>query len=172
MTDFLSFEHKFLFIPIGGSNEIGMNMNLYHYEGKWIIVDCGAGFCDQDSLGGDIIIPDYNFLLERKEDILGLLITHAHNDHIGAVTFFLQECNIPIYTTKFSADFLQFKLSDKKCIAKADIRIINNKQTFSLGLFHITPVNLLHSIAVLYQPPPWGFTTTKMYFKAHVSQHK
>ena len=95
-----------LFIPLGGSNEIGMNLNLYHYKGKWLLVDLGIGFCEQDLPGVDITLPKIDFIEQYKKDIVGLVLTHAHEDHIGGVPYLWQYLECPIYTTKFTASVL------------------------------------------------------------------
>src|SRR5690348_317870 len=94
------FDHNDLvFIPIGGANEIGMNLNAYHYKGKWLIVDCGAGFADESMPGVDMIVPDPSFFQDKTKDIAALIVTHAHEDHVGAVPHLWEVLKCPIYTT-------------------------------------------------------------------------
>ena len=84
---------KLLFVPLGGSGEIGMNLNLYHLDGKWIVVDCGIGFSDDFYPGADIIVPDTTFIEQIKDDIIAMVITHAHEDHVGGIPYFGQILN-------------------------------------------------------------------------------
>ena len=100
-------KEQLLFLPLGGSGEIGMNLNLYHLDGKWIMVDCGVGFADDYYPGADLIVPDISFIHEIKKDLLGIVITHAHEDHVGAVPYLWTEFECPVYTTKFTAEFLK-----------------------------------------------------------------
>ena len=85
--DFAKHKDELLFIPLGGSNEIGMNMNLYAIDGKWLMVDCGIGFAGEYLPGVEVIVPDISVILENKENLLGMVITHAHEDHLGAVPY-------------------------------------------------------------------------------------
>ena len=107
-------KEQLLFCPLGGSGEIGGNMNLYSYgkkdDQKWIIVDMGVSFADDSVPGVDLIMPDAGFIIDKKDDLLGIVLTHAHEDHIGAVPYLLKKLgNIPIYTTPFTASVLRRK---------------------------------------------------------------
>ena len=104
--------HKddFLFIPLGGCNEIGINVNLYHYKGKYLIVDCGSGFADDYLPGVDMLVADMSFIAKYKKDIVGLVLTHAHEDHLGGIQYLWNELECPIYATTFTANFLKIKL--------------------------------------------------------------
>ena len=99
--------HKedFLFLPLGGSNEIGMNFNLYHKDGKWLIIDCGIGFADEDIPGVDILTPKLDFFTKYKPEIVGLIITHIHEDHIGAVGYLWEYLKCPVYVSKIGKEF-------------------------------------------------------------------
>ena len=110
--DFAKYRDELLFVPLGGSNEIGMNLNLYCLNGKWLMVDCGIGFANESLPGVEVIVPDITFIAERKDDLLGLVITHAHEDHLGAVPYLWRELGCPIYATPFTASFLNHKLSE------------------------------------------------------------
>ena len=106
-----AYKDKLLFVPLGGSNEIGINVNLYHLQGKWIMVDCGSGFADDHLPGVDMVVADVSFIEEHKKDLLGIVLTHAHEDHLGAIQYLWNELECPIYTTKFTKAFLKSKLS-------------------------------------------------------------
>src|SRR5277367_6171720 len=101
-----------LFLALGGANEIGMNVNLYHSEGKWLMLDFGAGFADDTLPGIDMIVPDITLLMEHKKDFLGIVLTHAHEDHLGAVPYLWKELKCPVYATPFTASVLKAKLQE------------------------------------------------------------
>ena len=84
-----TYKDKLLFVPLGGANEIGINVNLYHFQGKWIMVDCGSGFADEYLPGVDMVVADLKFIERHKKDLLGLVLTHAHEDHLGAIMLLL-----------------------------------------------------------------------------------
>ena len=107
-------KHKddLLFVPLGGANEIGINVNLYHYKGKWLMVDCGAGFADEYLPGVDMVIADLKFIEKYKNDIVGLILTHAHEDHLGAVQYVWNDLQCPVYATTFTANFLKLRLAE------------------------------------------------------------
>ena len=98
-------KNDLLFLPLGGANEIGINVNLYHYQGKWLMVDCGSGFADDYLPGVDMIIADISFIERYKKDIVGLVLTHAHEDHLGAIQYLWSSLECPIYATTFTANF-------------------------------------------------------------------
>ena len=140
-------EHKedLLFIPLGGTNEIGMNFNLYHYQGKWLIVDCGSSFASEDLPGVDLLVPDYSFIQKYKKDIVGIVLTHAHEDHIGGLSYIWQEIGSNIYTTKFTANFLKTKFSEYSIQTDGVINIIDPSKNLLLSPFSINMINLTHS---------------------------
>jgi len=140
-------QHKdeLLFVPLGGCNEIGMNFNMYHVNGKWIIVDCGSGFPDDYYPGVDLIVADSSFALSVKDDIEAIILTHAHEDHVGGVGFFLQEIDCPIYTTAFTANFLKSKLSEFTFENKPRIKEVRTKDVINIADFEVEFVSLTHS---------------------------
>ncbi|MFP3035418.1 MAG: MBL fold metallo-hydrolase, partial [Candidatus Tisiphia sp.] len=105
-------KNDLLFLPLGGANEIGINVNLYHYQGKWLMVDCGSGFADDYLPGVDMIIADISFIERYKKDIVGLVLTHAHEDHLGAIQYLWSSLECPIYATTFTANFLKLRLAE------------------------------------------------------------
>jgi ribonuclease J len=141
---------ELVFLPLGGSNEIGMNFNLYGYgpahRRKWIVVDLGVTFGDQATPGVEIILPDPAFIEDFAEDILGIVLTHAHEDHIGAVAWLWPRLRAPLYATPFTAFLLREKLREKGLIERAPITEIPLGGTFSLGPFDLTLLTLTHSI--------------------------
>lgn len=134
-----------LFLPLGGAGEIGMNFNLYYYRGKWLIVDCGSGFAEDYLPGVDMIIPDISYLMQHKKDILGMVLTHAHEDHIGGVQYLWEELECPIYTTPFTSTFLKNRLKELKMGLCNEIVEIPHAGQLTLGGFDIQMVPLSHS---------------------------
>lgn len=139
------YKDKLLFIPLGGSNEIGINVNLYHYKGKWIMVDCGSGFADDYLPGVDMVVADLSFIEERKKDLLGIILTHAHEDHLGAVQYLWNGLECPIYTTKFTKAFLKSKIAEYNFADRLKINEIDPLNSFELGPFTIDMIGLTHS---------------------------
>ena len=141
---------ELVFLPLGGSNEIGMNFNLYGYgpedDRKWIVVDLGVTFGDQTTPGVEIILPDPEFIAEYADDILGIVLTHAHEDHIGAVAWLWPQLKAPVYATPFTAYLLREKLRDADLLDEVDITEVPLSGKFSLGPFDLELVTLTHSI--------------------------
>ncbi|MFO0388414.1 MAG: ribonuclease J [Alphaproteobacteria bacterium] len=144
--DFSKHKDDLLFVPLGGSNEIGMNLNLYTYGGKWLMVDCGMGFAGDYYPGIEILLPDISFIAERKEDLLGLVITHAHEDHLGAVPYLWRELECPIYTTPFTGAFLKHKMSEMGPGKKPEVITLDSGGKVDIGAFSLELVELTHSI--------------------------
>lgn len=140
-----SHKHDLLFIPLGGSNEIGINVNLYHYNGKWLMVDCGSGFADQYLPGVDILVADLSFISKHKKDIIGLVLTHAHEDHIGGIQYLWDEIECPIYATNFTANFLKIRLSEYSMSKKLKIHAVEPGSKINLDPFTVEMVPLTHS---------------------------
>ncbi len=143
--DLKKHKEELLFIPIGGANEIGMNLNLYHFQGKWLIFDLGIGFT-QEAPGIDIVVPDISFLETIKKDILGLVLTHAHEDHLGAVQYLWERLEVPVYTSVFTAAFLYEKLKEFDLEKRVPIKKLKQNQEFSLEPFKIKLFEINHSI--------------------------
>ena len=145
--DFNINKHKndLLFVPLGGAGEIGMNFNLYQYEGKWLIVDCGAGFAEEYMPGIDMIIPDISFILRHKKDIEGIVLTHSHEDHFGSVQYLWDLLECPIYATKFTSSFLKRRLKDNNVSMVNKIYEVKENSQFSVGSFKVDFVSLCHS---------------------------
>lgn len=143
-------QDELVFLPLGGSGEIGMNLNAYGYgpphARKWIIVDIGVTFGGQDEPGVDLIVPDPAFLEERSEDILGIVLTHAHEDHIGAIAHLWPRLPAPIYATPFTAYLVREKLKEHRLEAKAPVTVVPLGGAITLGPFDIRYITLTHSI--------------------------
>ena len=143
-------KEELLFCPLGGSGEIGMNMNLFAYgkedNQKWIIVDMGVTFADDSIPGIDLIMPDPGFIIDKKKDLLGIVLTHAHEDHIGAVAHIWPSLRCKLYATPFTAALLTEKFKEKKIDISAFLKIVPLNSKIKLGDFEIDFVTLTHSI--------------------------
>jgi len=144
--NFKELKKELLFLPLGGAGEIGMNLNMYHYQGKWLIVDIGIGFANSYFPGVEIVLPNINFLIEKRKDIVGIILTHAHEDHIGAVPYLWQEIQAPVYTNNFTATVLKAKLTEYHLTGKVPITILENNKKTNIGPFNIELINITHSI--------------------------
>ena len=143
-------KEELLFCPLGGSGEIGMNLNLYAYGNsenqKWIIVDVGVTFADDSIPGIDLIYPDPGFIVDKKDDVLGIVLTHAHEDHIGAIAHIWPKLKCNIYATPFTAALVREKFREKKIDVSSYLKIVELNGTLDLSPFKIEFVTLTHSI--------------------------
>jgi len=143
-------KEEFIFCPLGGSGEIGMNMNLFAYGNpenrKWIIVDIGVTFADDTIPGIDLIYPDPGFIVDKKNDLLGLVLTHAHEDHIGAIAHIWPKLQCDIYATPFTSVLINEKFKEKKIDLGKKLKIVQLNGNITLGPFKIEFVTLTHSI--------------------------
>ena len=146
----MSQKDKLIFCPLGGSGEIGMNMNLYSYgkpdNQKWLIVDIGVTFADDTLPGIDLIYPDPGFIIDKKDDLLGIILTHAHEDHIGAIAHIWPQLKCNIYATPFTSVLIKEKFREKKIEIGNNLKIVDLNGTIKLGSFTIEFVTLTHSI--------------------------
>lgn len=133
-------------IPLGGLGEIGKNITLYEYGGDMLLVDCGMSFPDEETPGIDIVIPDFTYILENKEKIKGMVITHAHEDHIGAIPYLLQNFNVPIYATRLTLGIIEGKLKEHNLLSTAKLNVIKASDTIELGKFSVEAIHVNHSI--------------------------
>jgi ribonuclease J len=146
-----NYEKDLLFIPLGGTNKIGANLYVYHYKGKFVIVDFGCGFANDAFPGVEITVPDISFLLKHKKDILGIVLTHGHEDHIGALQHLWNELGCNIYATPFTATLLKERFLDNNFKHSGKIITVGLKDpTFSLLPFKIEMVPLCHSIPEMH----------------------
>ena len=133
-------------IPLGGLLEIGKNMTVFEYENDIVIVDCGLAFPEDDMLGVDLVIPDITYLERNKEKIRGLVITHGHEDHIGAIPYLLKQINIPIYATKLTAGLIRNKLEEHKLLRSTKLKVVNQGEKVNLGKIKVEFIRSCHSI--------------------------
>jgi len=136
----------FAFLPLGGTGEIGMNLNLYRCDGRWLAVDCGIGFGGPEHPEVDIMMPDPGFLAERRDRLAGMVITHAHEDHIGAVAWLWPHLRCPVYATPFAASVLRRKLAEAQLLNKVSITEIAPGGAFTIAPFKLQFLRVAHSI--------------------------
>ena len=137
---------KLKIIPLGGLGEIGKNMTAYEFGSDIIVVDCGMGFPDESMYGVDIVLPDVTYLKANAEKIRGLILTHGHEDHIGAVPYVLRDLDIPIYTTPLTAALVELKLEEHDLLYNTQIFTKKAGASFRLGCFTIEFIHVNHSI--------------------------
>jgi len=137
---------KLKIIPLGGLSEIGKNMMSMEYENDIIIIDAGLMFPGEEMLGIDLVIPDISYLLENKEKIRGIVITHGHEDHIGALPYLLPQLNVPVYSTKLTNGLISVKLKERKALAGAKLNVVPYGGQVSLGKFKVEFFHVCHSI--------------------------
>jgi ribonuclease J len=137
---------ELLFLALGGAGEIGMNLNLYGYGGKWLMLDCGVTFGDDRAPGVDVLLPDPAFIVERRESLVGLVVTHAHEDHLGAIPYIWDRLRCPVYATPFAAAVLRAKLKEAAFDDEVPITVVPMSGKFSVGPFQLELVTLTHSI--------------------------
>lgn len=130
---------------LGGLNEIGKNMTMIEYKGDIVIIDCGLIFPEDEMLGIDIVIPDMSYLVKNKDKIKALLVTHGHEDHIGAIPYLLKKINVPIYTMKFTLGLIKLKIKEHN-LSGVDLHEIQPRQKISLGVFDAEFIRVNHSI--------------------------
>lgn len=139
-------ESKLQVIPLGGLEQIGMNITAFRYEDSIIVVDCGLSFPDDDMLGIDLVIPDITYLQENIDKVKGFVITHGHEDHIGALPYVLHELNIPIYATRLTMGIIEHKLEEHNLLKTTRRKVVKFGQSINLGQFRVEFIRTNHSI--------------------------
>ncbi len=139
-------KNELLFCALGGSGEIGMNVNLYGCQGKWVMVDCGITFADAGYPGIDVILPDLSFIEERLGDLVGIVLTHGHEDHIGALPYLAEDLGVPLYATAFTAGLIRGKLEEEGIANRVTLKVVDPSKSFNVGPFGFTFVGVSHSI--------------------------
>jgi ribonuclease J len=137
---------KLQITPLGGLGQFGMNMTVFRYDDQMIIVDCGMMFPDEDLLGVDIAIPDLTYIEAHRDELIGIVLTHAHEDHVGALPFVLQVANPPIYATQFTYGLVEGKLQEWGLLEKVTTHTIGSREKFTLGPFEIEFIRVSHSL--------------------------
>ncbi|MBR5376055.1 MAG: ribonuclease J, partial [Lachnospiraceae bacterium] len=140
-------DSKLRIIPLGGLEQIGLNITAFEYGESIIVVDCGLAFPEDDMLGIDLCIPDVTYLKDNIDKVKGFVITHGHEDHIGALPYILKEINVPIYATKLTIGLIDRKLEEHNLKGVTKRKVINHGQSINLGAFRIEFIKTNHSIA-------------------------
>ena len=148
-------KNDLIFLPLGGSSEIGMNSNLYHYDDNWIMVDLGISFADESMPGVDILLPDIDFIVERRDKLKGIFLTHGHEDHMGAIQYIWEKLRVPIYGSSFTIALLKKKLKEVGLLGNVQLITMYENKSINIGPFDIQPVSLTHSI-----PDPFSLSIT------------
>lgn len=138
-------ENELYFLPLGGSEQFGCNLNVYAYQGKILLIDCGIGFADESMPGVDILLPDPAFLEDQSKNIVGLVVTHAHEDHIGAVAYLWERFRCPVYCTPFTANILREKLNEKN-VRDVPVHLIKPDEEIQRGPFTLNFASVSHSV--------------------------
>ncbi len=138
---------KLKIIPLGGLNEIGKNLTVFEYENEIIVVDCGLAFPEDEMLGVDIVIPDISYLEKNKDKVKAILITHGHEDHIGAIPYFLKKINVPVYGSKLSLGLIKVKLAEHNLEKQTKLVTVEPRQVLKFGKFKVEFIRVTHSIA-------------------------
>lgn len=133
-------------IPLGGLEQIGMNITAFEYEDSILVVDCGLAFPADDMLGIDLVIPDVTYLKENIDRVKGFVITHGHEDHIGALPYVLKEVNVPIYATRLTMGIIENKLTEHNLMRGTKRKVVKFGQSINLGSFRVEFIKTNHSI--------------------------
>ena len=137
---------KVRIIPLGGLEQIGMNITAFEYDDTIVVVDCGLAFPTDDMLGIDLVIPDVTYLEKNIDRVKGFVITHGHEDHIGALPYILQKINVPVYGTKLTIGLIENKLKEHNLMKNTKRKVIKHGQSINLGCFRIEFIKTNHSI--------------------------
>lgn len=138
---------KLKVIPLGGLGEIGKNITVFEYGEDIIVVDCGMAFPDDDMLGIDLVLPDTTYLTKNRDRVKGIVVTHGHEDHIGALPYVLRELNVPVYGTRLALGLLEYKLEEHGILSNCKLQTVSQGQTIDLGVFKVEFIRSTHSIA-------------------------
>ena len=138
---------KLRIIPLGGLEQIGMNITAFEYEDSIVVVDCGLAFPEDDMLGIDLVIPDVTYLKDNASKVKGFVITHGHEDHIGALPYVLKEINVPVYGTRLTLGILRNKLKEHGILSSSKLNNVEAGESIKLGCFKAEFIHTNHSIA-------------------------
>ena len=137
---------KLRIIPLGGLEQIGMNITAFEYDDSIIVVDCGLAFPEDDMFGIDLVIPDVTYLEENIDKVKGFVITHGHEDHIGALPYILKKINVPVYATRLTMGIIEHKLTEHEMMEVTRRHVVSFGQTVNLGRFRVEFIKTNHSI--------------------------
>ena len=137
-------------IPLGGLEQIGMNITAFEYEDSIVVVDCGLSFPADDMLGIDLVIPDVTYLKDNIDKVKGFVITHGHEDHIGALPYVLREVNVPIYATRLTMGIIENKLKEHELTRGTKRKVVKFGQSINLGHFRVEFIKTNHSLSLIH----------------------
>ena len=137
---------KLQIIPLGGLGEFGKNCMAIRWQDDIFVIDAGLMFPDEELLGVDVVVPDITYLIENRERVRGIVLTHGHEDHIGGLPWILSELRVPVYGTEFTLAYVEGKLEEHGLLDDADMIEMIPGEPFSLGIFKITPIRVTHSL--------------------------
>lgn len=140
-------ENSVKVIPLGGLGEIGKNMTAIEYKNEIIVIDCGLGFPEEEMYGVDLVIPDVTYLLNNKDKVKGIFLTHGHEDHIGAIPYILKQIQVPVYGTRLTMGLVENKLKEHNMLLESELHNVNAKDIIEIGSFKIEFIRVTHSIA-------------------------
>jgi len=146
MSNIVNTNSKLKIIPLGGMEQIGMNITAFEYEDSIIVVDCGLAFPENDMLGVDLVIPDVTYLKDNIDKVKGFFITHGHEDHIGSIPYVLRDINVPIYATKLTIGLIEHKLEEHEMQKKVKTKVVKYGQHINIGCFRVEFIRTNHSI--------------------------
>src|SRR3954453_12465973 len=138
--------HKLHIVPLGGLGEFGTNCMAVRYGDDIIVIDAGLMFPEAELLGVDIVVPDISYLVENRQHVRGIVLTHGHEDHIGALPWVLSELNVPVYGTEFTLAYVEGKLEEHRLLDEAELIEMEPKHKFTIGPFTIEPIRVTHSL--------------------------
>ncbi|HEY8531630.1 MAG TPA: ribonuclease J, partial [Limnochorda sp.] len=134
-------------IPLGGLGEIGKNMTVIESQGEILVIDAGVMFPEDEMPGVDLVIPDITYLVERKDRVRGIILTHGHEDHIGALPYVLRQLNVPVYGTRLTLGLVEAKLEEHQLLGEARLREVRAGEARTIGRFEVEFIHVNHSIA-------------------------
>src|SRR5690554_1957713 len=140
-------KEKVKIIPLGGLGEVGKNMTVFEYKNEIIVVDSGMGFPSDEMYGIDLVIPDLSYLIKHKNKVKGIVLTHGHEDHIGALPFLLKEINVPVYATRLTLGLVEYKLKEHGILDSTQLQVVHAKDIVKFGEFSVEFIQSGHSIA-------------------------
>ncbi|WHH58876.1 ribonuclease J [Petroclostridium sp. X23] len=143
----MSKKSKLKIIPLGGLNEIGKNITAFEYGNDIVILDCGLAFPEDEMLGVDLVIPDVSYLIKNKDKVRGIVLTHGHEDHIGALPYVLRDINVPVYGTKLTLGLVEYKLKEHGLLSSVKLMTVKPGEEVTLGMFKVEFIRSTHSIA-------------------------
>src|ERR1700757_38456 len=139
-------QEKLKIIPLGGLGEFGMNCMVLRWQDDIVVIDAGLMFPEEELLGVDIVVPDITYLMENRDKVRAIVLTHGHEDHIGGLPWILSELNVPVWGTEFTLAYVEDKLEEHGLLDDADLREIRPGEVFRIGPFAIHPIQVTHSL--------------------------